>query len=48
MDIPPFFDKGDNFYEFQFAFLYTSFLLKGVFFKRKEFAHLGSKFFILE
>ena len=40
-----FFDKGDNFCNFLFAFLHTKPFWKGVYSKRSEFASKGSKFF---
>ena len=39
------FDKADNFCDSLFAFLLAMHVLKGVCFKRKEFAPKGSKFF---
>ena len=37
--------KGDNFWEYLFALLNTKPLLERVYFKKKEFAPTGSKFF---
>ena len=37
--------KGDNFWVFLFAYLHIKHLLKGAYYKRKEFAPMGSKFF---
>ena len=45
VDFLPYFYKGDNFHDFLFAFLHIKSLLKGIYFKRKEFAPRGSKFF---
>ena len=37
--------KGDNFCDFIFTFLHASPFWKGVYYKREEFAPIGSKFF---
>ena len=37
--------EGDNFCDFLFEFLLTKHFLKWVYYKSKEFASIGSKFF---